>query len=202
MNGIRVLSTRLGVEGLLAPVALLVGLNAVGGAAAYLSSTSRLPFVAGHRSLPALCLRKDSSTVSHAMGRDRRVWVGTGSLVALLGQAGTTVRSAYDVLVAMGIISYFLPYLFLVCRDDQAAGTAGWSRSRRVPGGKPVAILLASVGLASTALTIVLSAFPAHDDPNKPLAVAKVVGGTIVLVGAGVAVFLLERRRARTRALL
>ena len=33
--------------------------------------------------------------------------------MALLGQAGTTVRGAYDVLVSMGVISLFLPYLFL-----------------------------------------------------------------------------------------
>jgi hypothetical protein len=62
-----------------------------------------------------------------------------------------------------------------------------------------VAIALASVGLLSTALTIVLSVVPASDEPNKPLAVAKVLGGTIVLVGAGVAVFLLEKRRALSR---
>jgi amino acid transporter len=47
VNGIHVLSARLGLGWVLAPIALLVGLNAVGGAAAYLSSTSRLPFVAG-----------------------------------------------------------------------------------------------------------------------------------------------------------
>ena len=201
VNGIRALSTRLGVEGLLTPVALLVGLNAVGGAAAYLSSTSRLPFVAGiDHYLP--------SAFGRIHPRYRTPWVAigvyglAGIAVALLGQAGTTVRSAYDVLVAMGIISFFLPYLFLFAATIKLQGQLAGPEVRRVPGGKPVAILLASVGLASTALTIVLSAFPAHDDPNKPLAVAKVVGGTIVLVGAGVAVFLLERRRARTRALL
>jgi hypothetical protein len=56
---------------------------------------------------------------------------------------------------------------------------------------------LACIGLASTTLTIVLSAIPASDEPNKLLAIVKVVGGTIVLVGAGVAVFLASRRRAR-----
>jgi hypothetical protein len=64
---------------------------------------------------------------------------------------------------------------------------------RRVPGGKPVAIILASMGLASTAITIVLSVIPGGDEINKPLAVAKVVGGTLVLVGIGVAVFLASR---------
>ena len=47
VNGIRILSARLGMGWLLAPMALLVALNAVGGAAANLSSTARLPFVVG-----------------------------------------------------------------------------------------------------------------------------------------------------------
>jgi amino acid transporter len=198
VNGIRALSTRVGMEWLLAPVALLVGLNAVGGAAAYLSSTSRLPFVAGiDHYLP--------SAFGKIHPRYRTPWVAIGMygmagiVVALLGQAGTTVRGAYDVLVAMGIISFFLPYLFLFAAMIKLQKRRAGPEVRRVPGGKPIAILLASIGLASTAFTIVLSAFPAHDDPNKPLAVLKVVGGTVVLVGAGVAVFLVERRRARLR---
>jgi hypothetical protein len=69
---------------------------------------------------------------------------------------------------------------------------------RRVPGGKPVAIALASVGLASTAITIVLSVIPGNEEANKPLAVAKVLGATMVLVGAGVVVFVAERRRTRS----
>jgi len=70
---------------------------------------------------------------------------------------------------------------------------------RRVPGGRPVAIVLASLGLVSTAVTIVLSLIPGGDETNKPLAVAKVLGATMVLVGAGVVVFVAERRRARLR---
>jgi amino acid transporter len=199
VNGIRALSTRAGVEWLLAPVALLVGLNAVGGAAAYLSSTSRLPFVAGiDHYLPA--------AFGWIHPRYRTPWVAigvyglAGIVVALAGQAGTTVRSAYDVLVAMGIISFFLPYLFLFGATIKLQSRPVGPDVRCVPGGKRVAILLSSLGLVSTGLTIVLSAFPAGDDPNKPLAVMKVLGGTVVLVGAGVAVFLVERRRARTRA--
>src|ERR1019366_5659123 len=47
VNGIRMLSERLDGGSLLAPMALLVGLNAIGGAAGNLSSTARLPFVWG-----------------------------------------------------------------------------------------------------------------------------------------------------------
>jgi amino acid transporter len=191
VNGIRLMSARLGIEGMLAPVALFVALNAVGGAAAYLSSTSRLPFVAGiHHCLP--------TAFGRIHPRYRTPWVAigvyglAGMAVTLLGQAGTSVRGAYEVLVSMGIIAYFLPYLFLFGAMIRLQNTPAGPEVRRVPGGKPVAISLASVGLASTAMTIVLSTIPAADEPNKPLAVAKVVGGTVVLIGAGVAVFLVS----------
>jgi hypothetical protein len=59
-----------------------------------------------------------------------------------------------------------------------------------------VAIALGLVGLASTVLTIVLSMIPADDDPHPVVAVVKIAGSTAALVGAGVAVFLIARRRA------
>jgi amino acid transporter len=196
VNGIRTLSAHLGLAWLLVPVALFVGLNAVGGAAAYLSSTSRLPFVAGiDHYLP--------SAFGRIHSRYRTPWVAigvyglAGILVAVAGQAGTTVRGAYDVLVSMGIISYFLPYLFLFAAMIRLQSQPAGPEVRRVPGGKPVAIALGSLGLASTAMTIVLSAIPAGDEPDKAMSATKVIGGTAVLVGAGVLVFLLETRRIR-----
>ena len=70
----------------------------MGSAAANLSSTSRLPFVAGidHYLPPAF---------GSIHRRYRTPWVAiavygvAGVLVAMLGQMGTTVRGAYDVLV-------------------------------------------------------------------------------------------------------
>jgi amino acid transporter len=38
---------------------------------------------------------------------------GIAAVFIFLGQAGTTVKGAYDVLVSMAIISYFIPYLFM-----------------------------------------------------------------------------------------
>ncbi len=199
VNGIHRLSAHLGLGWLLAPVALLVALNAIGGAAANLSSTSRLPFVAGiHHYLP--------SAFGWIHPRYRTPWVAigvyglAGMVVALLGQAGTTVRGAYDVLVSMAVISTFLPFLFVFAAMIRLQDRPAGPEVRRVPGGRPVAITLASIGLVSTALTIVLSVFPAGDETNKPLAIAKVVGGTLVLVGAGVAVFLASRRKGRRLA--
>ena len=120
--------------------------------------------------------------------------------MALLGQAGTTVRGAYDVVVSMAIICYFLPYLFLFAAMIRLQREPAGPEVRRVPGGKPVAIALASIGLASTTLTIFLSVFPGDDEPHKVMAVVKVVGGTAVMVGAGIILFLIGRHKGRKLA--
>jgi amino acid transporter len=198
MNGIRILSDRLGLGWLLLPMALLVALNGVGGAAGNLSATARLPFAVGvDRYLPA--------AFGFVHPRYRTPWVAiaaygaAGLVFAFLGQAGTSVRGAYDVLVSLAVISLFLPYLMLFAAMIRLQSNPAGPDIRRVPGGKPVAIALASLGLLSTSITIVLSMIPGADETNKPLAVAKVLGGTIVLIGAGVAVFLVERRKAHVQ---
>lgn len=196
INGVALLSARLHVDWLLAPVALLVGLNAVGGAAAYLSSTSRLPFVAGiDHYLPAAFGRV------HPKFRTPFIAIAAyglaGVTVALMSQAGTSVRGAYDVLVSMAIVAYFIPYLFLFAAMIRLQKRPAGPEVRRVPGGKPVAIALACVGLVSTSMTILLSVIPSADEPNKPLAVLKVVGGSTALIGAGVAIFAYCRLRMR-----
>ena len=196
VNGVRALALHLNIAWILAPAALLLGLNAIGGAAAFLSSTSRLPFVAGiDRYLPA--------AFGNIHPRYRTPWIAigvyglAGMLVAVLGQAGTSVRGAYDVLVSMAIIAYFLPYLFVFAAMIRLQNLPAGPEIRRVPGGKPVAIFLSCLGFASTTATILLSMVPAHDEPNKPLAIVKVLGGSAVLVGTGFLVFVAERRRQR-----
>jgi amino acid transporter len=197
MRGMMTLCTRLNLVWLAAPVALLLGLNAVGGAAAYLSSTSRLPFVAGID-----CYFP--SVFGHIHSRFKTPWVAIGTyglagmIVALLSQAGTSVRGAYDVLVSMSIIAYFIPYLFLFASMIRLQDRPAGPDVIRVWGGRPVATTLAVIGLLSTALTIVLSVIPGEDEPHKLLAIAKVLISTAVLIGIGVAIFLRAERKRRS----
>ena len=201
VNGIQSLSSRLSLEWVVAPVTLLVGLNMVGSTAANLSSTSRLPFVAGiDHYLP--------SAFGSIHPRYRTPWVaiavyGLASIVvAILGQAGTTVRGAYDVLVSMAIISNFIPYLFLFASMVRLQREPAGENVRRVPGKAPVAIILAAVGFASTVATIILSLFPGADQPNKLLAVVKVAGATLAQLGLGILVFIAESRRTKGRRII
>jgi hypothetical protein len=67
----------------------------------------------------------------------------------------------------------------------------------RVPGGKPVAYALAIVGFITTTFTIAVSLLPPPDEPNKPLAVFKIVGGCGALVLIGVGLYWAGKRRAQ-----
>ncbi len=113
-----------------------------------------------------------------------------------LGQAGTTVKGAYDVLVSMSIISYFIPYLLMFASMIRLQGEPAGPEVIRVPGGRPVAIGLASSGIHYyRASRSVWRSIPAEDDPNKLLAVSKTAGLTLLLVAAGALVYALGRRR-------
>jgi amino acid transporter len=112
-----------------------------------------------------------------------------GALFIFLGQAGTSVKGAYDVLVSMGVITYFIPYLYLFAAMIKLQSEPAGPEIIRVPGGKPVAKLVALVGLLTTLATIAISVLPPPDEPNKPLAVVKIIGLSGVMVLIGVAIF-------------
>jgi amino acid transporter len=120
-----------------------------------------------------------------------------GAIFIFLGQAGTSVKGAYDVLVSMGVITYFIPYLYLFASMIKLQSEATEEDVIRVPGGKPVAYALAIVGFITTTFTIAFSLLPPPDEPNKPLAVFKIVGGCGALVLIGVGLYWAGKRRAQ-----
>jgi glutamate:GABA antiporter len=186
----------LGVSWLAVVVALLVTVSSLGAAGAYLTSTARLPFVAGiDNYLPPIFGRIHPrwktpyiAVLSYGL---------TGMLFAFLGQAATSVKGAYDVLISMSVLAYFIPYLFLFASMIGLQREPAGPDVMRVPGGRPVAIGVAIVGLLSTLITIGLSVIPSDDEPNKPLAVLKIVGLTAILIVAGMTVYAMSVRRAR-----
>ncbi len=198
MTAINFLCRRLGIAALIAPVAILVGISNVGAAAAYLSSTARLPFVVGiDHYLPA------------AFGRIHPRWKTpyvaiiayglAGILFGFLSQAGTSVRGAYDLLVTMSLIAYFIPFLFLFAAMIRLQSRPAPPGAMRLPGGKRVAIPLACMGFLCTTAAIIFSLFPAEEEPNQLTAFLKIVVMTAVLLLAGFAVY---RRGQRSIAAL
>jgi amino acid transporter len=188
MRAIESASARLGLGWLVAPVAALLVMGGLGQAGAWFAAGGRLPFVAGidHFLPPAfgrLHPRYGSPYVSLL------VQAGIAAVFIFLGQAGTTVKGAYDVLVSMAIISYFIPYLFMFASMIRLQREPAGAEVIRVPGGRPVAIGLAALGFTTTVISIALALIPAEDEPHKVLAVTKVAGLTILLVAAGALVY-------------
>jgi amino acid transporter len=195
MQAIQAITSRLGLAWLAPIVAVFVSLNALGGVGGWFAATARLPFVAGiDRFLPPAF--GDLHPRWHTPYVALLVQAGIAALFVFLGQAGTSVRGAYDALVSMGIIAYFIPFLFMFAAMIVLQREAAGPEVMRVPGGQPVAVALASVGFFVTAVSIVLACIPPDEEPNKTLAVIKVVGMSLILVGIGAVVYLLGRRRA------
>src|SRR5262249_50692393 len=113
-----------------------------------------------------------------------------------LGQAGTTVRGAYEALVSMGIIGQFIPYLFMFAAIIKVQNEPAGPDVMRVPGGRRVATMMGVTGLLISAAAIVLACVPADDEPNKMLAAAKVIGMSIVLLVVGMAIYAVGKRRS------
>ena len=192
-------TSRVGFPGVLPVAAFLIALSNIGAAGAYLAAVARLPFVAGiDRFLPP--------AFGALHPRWKTPWVALltqfvlGALFIFLGQAGTSVKGAYDVLVSLGVITYFIPYLYLFAAMIKLQREPAAPDVIRVPGGSMVAKLVATVGFLTTTLTIALSLIPQPDEPNKPLALLKIVGGTGALVLVGVGLFVAGKTRAETSA--
>ena len=188
-------SSRVGFPGVLPLAAFLIALSNVGAAGAYLAAVARLPFVAGlDHFLPA--------AFGKLHPKWKTPWVALltqfvlGALFIFLGQAGTSVKGAYDVLVSMGVIVYFIPYLYLFAAMIKLQRESAGAEVIRVPGGRGIAKLAAVVGLVTTTATIALSLIPQPDEPNKVLALFKIVGGTAALLLIGVWLYTAGRRRA------
>ena len=181
-------------EGVIPFAAFLIMMSNVGAAGAYLAAGARLPYVAGiDRFLPP--------AFGALHPRWKTPWIGLltqflfGAIFIFLGQVGTSVKGAYDVLVSMGVITYFIPFLYLFAAMFKLQSQPAGLDVIRVPGGKPVARLVAIVGLLTTTATIAISVLPPPDEPNKPLAVLKIVGLSGLMVLMGVAIFYRPRIR-------
>ena len=125
---------KIGFGGLSNVTAVLITISNLGALGAWFAACGRMPFVAGiDRYLPPAFGKL------HPRWHSPHVALLTQAACAIvfifLGQAGASVYGAYEVLVSMGIITYFIPYLYLFAalirlqREPAAAGND--SRSGR-----------------------------------------------------------------------
>jgi amino acid transporter len=189
-------SERLGLHGVTSTAAALIAISNIGAAAAFLAAAARLPFVAGIDGfLPAIFGRV------HPRWHTPYASVLAQGLIGIafvfLGQAGTSVKGAYDVLVSIGVITYLVPYLFVFAALVRVQGEPIGADVIHVPGGKPAAISIAIVGFCTTMFAILLSLIPSPEEPHKVLVTVKVLGAASVLIGLGMVVYWVGKSRRR-----
>jgi amino acid transporter len=121
------------------------------------------------------------------------------ALLVVLGQSGTSVRGAYNVLIEMMIVSSLVPFALLFgAAIKLSSGPQGMGEAR-IPGGRVTVVATALIGIATTAASMVISFVPPPDEPGPMLAVLKIAGFTAVLLLGGAAVYAAGSLRARRR---
>jgi amino acid transporter len=188
MQAISQSAERVGFSGIGPLAALLITISNLGALGAWLAVSARLPFVAGlDRYLPPAFARVHPKWGTPHVAL--LVQACCGVIFIVLGQAGTSVYGAYEVLVSMGIITYFIPYLFVFASLIRLQREPAGPEVMLIPGGRPAAFALGVLGFATTLVTIACSVIPADDEPHQVLAVVKIVGLTALLLAIGVFAF-------------
>jgi amino acid transporter len=195
MQSIGHAAERMGWSVLTPVAAILVAISCLGSCGAWLGAVARIPFVAGidHFLPPAFGRMHPrwGSPVAALLTQS-----GIAALFIFLGQGGTSVSGAYAVLVGSTVLITMVPFLFLFASTFVLYTDPVSADIVRIPGGRFTVLAAAAIGFMTTLASAILAAFPADDEPNKPLAVIKVLGLTALMVGSGVLVYVLGKRSA------
>ncbi|HEX5855703.1 MAG TPA: APC family permease [Thermoanaerobaculia bacterium] len=189
-------SAKAGLPAMGPSAALLITLAGVGVTGAWLATSARLPFVGGlDRFLPPAFAKVHPKWGTPAVAILTQS--ALSAVFVLLSQAGTGVKGAYDALVAMSVISYFVPFLFLFASAIRLSKGPLPEGAIRVPGGRSVSVALATLGFLTTAVSLLLAFVPPDDEPNKAFAVAKLAGLSVLLLAGALAAYAAAARRRR-----
>jgi len=194
------IALKIGFVGILAAILVTVG-NA-GGVGSTVAGIARVPFVVGiDRYLPS------------AFGKIHPRWktpyvsiivqaVVSGAIL-LISQISETARGAYQGLVDVAIILYFIPFLYMYAAAIKLAGRKDRLENPHavlIPGGKPGVWIASGIAFVVTLLSIIVSLLPPGDSANRRLFLIKVVGWTLGALVLGLTLYYRGVRQKRAEA--
>ncbi len=191
MQAIELGAQRTGAPWLVPLFAVMIPIAILGGVSAWLTASARIPFAGGMEGLlPERLGRLHPKYGSPSAA----LWLmcACAGVVTVMGQAGQSVRGAYNVLVGMTTIMTFLPYLYIYAALIVAQRLPMPAGVFRIPGGRPIATLAAIIGLFTTSAAMLFALLPEPSETRPILAAAKILGLTVIGIGIG---FALVRRR-------
>ena len=165
----------------------------IGGVGAWLSAPARVAFVIGiDRYFPPAFGRLHPRWGTPYVAIIVQAALATVALVLSVLGRGTQVETVYLILLDTTILIYFVPFLYLFLslivlrRKDPEPG-------RGVTG----AVLIGGCGIFVTLFGMVVATIPPSGTSNPVLFFVKVVGGAVLFIGAGGALYL-RRSRSET----
>jgi len=184
-DAVQLVAARVGVTGLGALTGGLLTLNALAGTASWTAGAARVPFAAGvdsvmPRGFARLHPRYRTPHVALIVQSIAASAIFLASLFFTVAGRTTSIQEAYDILVNLTILIYFIPYLYLFV-----------AQVRLVPDS---AHALAWLGFAATAISLALTFLPPPGSNVLTYEVNLLVQAALML-GIGAGLYAWSRRR-------
>jgi len=188
---------QLGLAGMGAITGGLVALGAIAGNNSWFGGAARVPFAAGvHKVLPPAFARLHPRYHTPVTAIVVQGVVATAiflaSVFVTVTGGSTTIQEAYDIMVNLTILVYFVPYLYLfpaMVRLRRLAGNAGEPTVVRVPGGAAGLWFVATAGFLATATSVALVFVPPPDTVNVLNYEVNLIGQAALVIGVGAALY-------------
>jgi amino acid transporter len=190
-DAIDLVAGRLGLSGLGAFTGLLLAVGSVGGASSWIAGAARVPFAAGVDDvMPApfarLHPRYRTPHVALVGQAIATTILFLASVFVSIGGAATSVQEAYDILVNLTILIYFVPYLYLFVAFPILVREATFLDRA-----------LAVAGLLATAIAMTLVFIPPTGTENVLNYEFNLVGQSLLLFAVGFGLYKARRVKAR-----
>jgi amino acid transporter len=183
--------------------ALLVTVGNAGGVGATVAGVARVPFVAGiDHYLPSyfgkIHPRFKTPYISIL------IQAGISTVILIFSQVNATVVEAYQFLVDMAVILYFIPFLYMylaAIKLSYRSDRLSTPQAVLVPGGKPGIWLTGLLGFLITLGSMALAAVPPGGVKSVFLFELKLVICTAAFIGVGLALYWRGARKKKALAL-
>jgi amino acid transporter len=184
-DAVQIVAGRVGLTGLGALTGGLLVLNALAGTASWTAGAARVPFAAGvDAAMPPAFARLHPKYLTPHIALIVQSLASSAIFLASLfftvtGRS-TSIQEAYDILVNLTILIYFIPYLYLFA-----------AQVRLLP---DTSHALAWLGFAATAISLALTFLPPPGSQLLTYEVNLIVQAAVIL-GVGAAFYIWSRRQ-------
>jgi len=207
-DAVELVTTRLGFAGVGGFIALLLVIGSIGGVSSWVAGAARVPFAAGvDAAMPAAFARlHDKYRTPHVALIVQAIAASAlflASVFLSIGGGQTTIQEAYDIMVNLTILIYFLPYLYLFAAFLRLrwldASMPADENTITLPGGSVGAWAIAGCGTLATLIAMGLVFVPPSGTENVLNYEANLIGQAALLIGSGMVLYFVARKRDVTR---